>query len=117
MKEKNFDTNQTSIRLEGIFPPLPTPFDEKGQVSTTALKNNLALLNRFALRGFVVLGTNGEYVMLSEEEKLLIMETARTSIPSDKLMIAGTGCQSTCETIELTKKAAEIGADAVLIIT
>lgn len=117
MKEKNIDTHQKSICLDGIFPPLPTPFDEKGQVSTAALKNNLALLNRFALRGFVVLGTNGEYVMLSEKEKLLVMETARASIPSDKLMIAGTGCQSTGETIELTQKAAELGVDAVLIIT
>lgn len=117
MKEKNSETNQKSIRLDGIYPPLPTPFDEQGQVSAAALKSNLALLNRFDLRGFVVLGTNGEYVMLSEQEKLLVMETARAEIPRDKLMIAGTGCQSTAGTIDLTKKAAEIGADAVLIIT
>ncbi|MCU0285265.1 MAG: dihydrodipicolinate synthase family protein [Acidobacteria bacterium] len=117
MKENTSKTNQKSIHLEGIYPPLPTPFDEKGEVSTAAIKSNLAFLNRFDLRGFVVLGTNGEYVMLNEKEKLLVMQTARAEIPRDKLMIAGTGCQSTAETIELTKKAAEIGVDAVLIIT
>lgn len=117
MKEKYPVTNQKTIRLDGIYPPLPTPFDERGQVAVEALKNNLAFLNRFDLRGFVVLGTNGEYVMLSEKEKLMVLETAREAIPSDKLMIAGTGAQSTAGTIDLTRKAAKIGADAVLIIT
>lgn len=117
MKEKNSEKNQTTIRLDGVYPPLPTPFDENGQVAPAALKENLNFLNRFDLRGFVVLGTNGEYVMLSEKEKLLVLETARAAIPADKLMIAGTGGQSTAGAIDLTKKAAEIGADAALIIT
>jgi len=117
MKEKNSEPNQKTLRLDGIYPPLPTPFDEKGQVAVEALKSNLAFLNRFDLRGFVVLGTNGEYVMLSEKEKLRVLETARAAIPADKLMIAGTGCQSTAGTIDLTRRAAEIGADAALIIT
>lgn len=110
MKEKN-------LQLNGIYPPVPTFFDESGQIETSALKNHLAFLNRFELQGFVVLGTTGEFVMLAEKEKLLVLETARASIPSNKLMIAGTGCQSTTETINLTKKAAEIGADAALVIT
>lgn len=105
------------LMLDGIYPPVPTPFDGKGRVSVEALKNNLLFLNQFDLRGFVVLGSNGEYVMLSEEEKLLVMEIARTVLPADKLIIAGTGCQSTGETLYLTKKAAEIGVDAALIIT
>ena len=76
------------LMLDGIYPPIPTPFDGKGRISEEALKSNLLFLNQFDLRGFVVLGSNGEYVMLSEEEKLLVMETVRTVLPADKLIIA-----------------------------
>jgi 4-hydroxy-2-oxoglutarate aldolase len=117
MTEKNFKNSKRMLLLDGIYPPIPTPFDGKGRVSEEALKSNLLILNQFDLRGFVVLGSNGEYVMLSEEEKLLVMETARTVLPADKLIIAGTGCQSTGETLHLTEKAAEIGVDAALVIT
>lgn len=105
------------LLLDGIYPPIPTPFDGKGRISVEALKSNLLFLDQFDLRGFVVLGSNGEYVMLSEDEKLSVMETARAVLPADKLIIAGTGCQSTAETLHLTEKAAEIGVDAALIIT
>ncbi|MCP4218780.1 MAG: dihydrodipicolinate synthase family protein [bacterium] len=71
----------------------------------------------FDLRGYVILGSNGEFVMLSRAEKVAVLEAARSAIPADKLMLAGTGCQSTGETIELTKKAADIGADAALVLT
>jgi 4-hydroxy-2-oxoglutarate aldolase len=117
MTEKNFKNSKRMLLLDGIYPPIPTPFDGKGKVSVEALKSNLSFLDQFDLRGFVVLGSNGEYVMLSEEEKLSVMKTARAVLPADKLVIAGTGCQSTAETLHLTGKAAEIGADAALIIT
>jgi 4-hydroxy-2-oxoglutarate aldolase len=117
MKNNEIQTDNKKLNLEGIYPPIPTPFDEKGQITVNPLKDNLAFMNRFDLRGIVVMGSNGEYVMLSEKEKILLMETARAAIPSDKLMIAGTGCQSTVETIDLTRKAAEIGANAALVIT
>ncbi len=110
MKEK-------TLHLNGIYPPAPTFFDKNGQIAADKLKNHLAYLARFDLQGFVLLGTTGEYVMLTEKEKLLVLETARASIPSNRLMIAGTGCQSTAGTIDLTKKAAGIGADAALVIT
>ncbi len=117
MKEKNIEPKENNLQLGGLYPPIPTPFTKNGQIAVDALKKNLEYLNRFNLRGVVVMGSNGEYVMLSEKEKLLLMETARTAIPQDKLMIAGTGCQSTGETVNLTKKAAETGADAALVIT
>jgi len=65
----------------------------------------------------VVLGSNGEAVYLTEEEKLRVWETARQAIPSHKVMIAGTGCESTRQTIALTRQAAQIGADAALLLT
>jgi 4-hydroxy-2-oxoglutarate aldolase len=117
MKNNLMQTDDKTLHLAGIYPPIPTPFDEKGQIAVKALKDNLAFLNRFDLRGIVVMGSNGEYVMLSEKEKTLLMETARAAISPDMLMIAGTGCQSTTETIALTRKAADIGADAALVIT
>jgi 4-hydroxy-2-oxoglutarate aldolase len=117
MTNESFKNSKRMLLLDGIYPSVPTPFDEKGKISVEALKSNLLFLDQFDLRGFVVLGSNGEYVLLGEEEKIVVLEAARKAIPSEKLMIAGTGCQSTGETLHLTKKAAEIGVDAVLIIT
>lgn len=116
MIEKKKDNDKKVIQLHGIYPPIPTSFDDNGAVAVEAIKKNLSSLNRFALRGYVILGSNGEFVMLSKEEKALVMKTARSAIPADKLMITGTGCQSTHETIELTKIAADIGADAALVL-
>jgi len=86
-------------------------------VATGALNKNIQTWNQHGLGGYVVLGSNGELVLLNEQERLQVLETARAAIPSGKLMIAGTGCQSTVETVQLTKKAAAIGADAALVVT
>jgi len=106
-----------TLQLSGIFPPIPTPFTVKGGVSLHVLAENLAHWNQFDLRGYVVLGSNGEFVFLSEQEKLEVLEAARTAVPSDKLLIAGTGCQATGRTAKLTQEAAKIGADAALVLT
>lgn len=105
------------LKLDGIYPPIPTPFTTQGNIATRPLTENLAYWSQFPLRGCVVLGSNGECFLLNEQEKLQILETARAAIPPDQLMIAGTGCQATCETVELTKKAASNGADAALVLT
>jgi 4-hydroxy-2-oxoglutarate aldolase len=107
----------TEITLNGVFPPIPTPFDGKGDVAYHALTENLARWNQFDLTGYVVLGSNGEAVYLTDEEKLRVLETCRRAIPSDKLLLAGTGAPSTRQTIALTLKAADAGADAALIVT
>jgi len=106
-----------TLQLNGIFPPIPTPFNTKGEIATQMLAKNLTHWNRFDLRGFVVLGSNGESVLLSEKEKLRVLEAARDAIPSDRLLVAGTGCQSTENTLVLTKAAAGIGANAALVLT
>ncbi|MBA7650564.1 4-hydroxy-tetrahydrodipicolinate synthase [subsurface metagenome] len=105
------------LHFDGIFPPIPTPFDRDDRIDEHAIANNLRFLNNYGLKGYVVLGSNGEAVLLKEQEKLQVLEAARALIPSDRLMIAGTGCESTGETIALSKNAAKIGADAVLVIT
>jgi 4-hydroxy-2-oxoglutarate aldolase len=109
--------NEPAVSLRGIFPPIPTPFDAGGDVAIQALLENLERWNQYDLAGYVVLGSNGEGVYLNEREKIRVWEAARRVIPSDKLLIAGTGCESTRETIALSRQAAQAGADAVLVVT
>ena len=104
------------LKLNGIFPAVPTPFDAEGNLATDKLKENFNYWNQFDLKGYLMLGSNGEMVMLTHRERLEVLEAARTVIHGDKIMLAGTGCQSTRETIELTKEAARIGADAALVL-
>jgi 4-hydroxy-2-oxoglutarate aldolase len=105
------------ISLSGVFPPIPTPFDAGGGVHCQALADNLGRWNGYDLAGYVVLGTNGEAVHLTNEERVCVLETARRAIPPGKLMIAGTGLESTRATIALTRQAAAAGADAALVVT
>ncbi|MEA1897826.1 MAG: dihydrodipicolinate synthase family protein, partial [Bacteroidota bacterium] len=102
--------------LKGIIPPLTTPFDSKGNLVPEKLQANIKFLSKYDLSGYLLLGSNGEFVMLSDEEKLEILKAGREVIPKEKIMLAGTGCQSTRETIWLTGKAAEAGADAALVL-
>ncbi len=102
--------------LKGILPPIPTPFDERDTFARDRLRGNIRAWNRHALSGYVVLGSNGEGVLLSPRERLDVLRAARDDIPADRWMIAGTGCPSTRETIELTRDAAKIGADVALVL-
>ena len=104
------------LKLNGIYPPLPTSFDSSENLALDKMRENIRKLSEYKLSGFLVLGSNGEMVNLTENEKLEVYEMARNAIPSNKLMIAGTGGQSTRETIALTKSAASAGADAVLVL-
>lgn len=104
------------IKLNGIFPPLPTPFDKNENFALDKLKDNISDLCQYNLAGFLVLGSNGELVNLTEKEKHAVYQAAREAIPSDKIMLAGTGGQSTRETISNTKAAADAGVDAVLVL-
>jgi 4-hydroxy-2-oxoglutarate aldolase len=104
------------LKLNGIYPPLPTSFDINENLAPDKMRENVRKLSNYDLAGFLVLGSNGELVNLTEKEKLNVYEMARDVIPSNKLMIAGTGGQSTRITIELTKAAANAGTDAVLVL-
>lgn len=106
-----------TLSLSGVIAPIPTPFDTAGDVHFEALAENLQRWNQSSLRGYVVLGSNGEGVYLDTEEKLRVWASARQMIPPEKLLIAGTGCESTRETMALTRRAADAGADAALVVT
>lgn len=104
------------INLHGIFPPLPTSFDTEEELALDKMQENIRALSAYALAGFLVLGSNGELVHLTEEEKIQVYSAARQAIPAGKIMLAGTGGQTTRETIRLSNAAAQAGADAVLVL-
>jgi 4-hydroxy-2-oxoglutarate aldolase len=101
----------------GIFPPIPTPFGDDGELALVALTANLERWNQYDLAGYVVLGSNGEAAYLTDEEKRSVLQAARRIIPPSRLMIAGTGCESQRQTTAFTQEAARIGADVALILT
>ena len=105
------------IVLAGVYSPIPTPFNAKGAVAHDKLAENIATWSKTSLAGLLVLGSNGEFTYLSDEEKREVLKTARQAIPKNKLFIAGTGCDSTRATIALTEQAAAIGANAAIVIT
>ncbi|MEX2661481.1 MAG: dihydrodipicolinate synthase family protein [Vicinamibacterales bacterium] len=103
--------------LSGGFPPIATPFDERGDVDARALQSNLARWLGTGVRGVVALGSNGEAPLLDESESDAVIAGARTVVPRDRLLIAGTGRESTRATIAASQRAAALGADAVLVRT
>lgn len=105
-----------AISLRGVFTPIVTSFDEEGQVAHEQMAANLERWNQTALQGYIVLGSNGEWVFLNDQERLEVLRTARQAIPKDKLLIAGTARESVRHTIAMTEEAAAIGADAAIIV-
>src|SRR6516225_9808046 len=103
--------------LSGIFPALTTPFATDGSVSLADLKHNMQQYNRTELAGYVVIGSTGESVLLSKAEAELVLITVKEGAGPGKKLIAGTGAESTAETIERTKRAAELGYDVALVKT
>lgn len=105
------------MKLEGIFPPVTTPFDDNGCIEHNHLAENIERWNETEISGYLILGSNGEFIFLNENEKLDIVNTARKAIPSSKKMLVGTGLESTKGAIEFTRKAADCGADVAVVIT
>ena len=103
--------------LSGVYPALTTPFAADGSVSLADLRHNIERYNRTDLAGYVVLGSTGESVLLSRAEMDEILATAKEAAGKEKRLLAGTGAESTAETIERTKRAAELGYQAALVKT
>jgi 4-hydroxy-2-oxoglutarate aldolase len=115
-KNKKGKKKMAKIDLHGVFPPITTPF-VNGKVAYDKLASNVEKWSQTGLKGFVVLGSNGEYVSLSEEEKRTVVDTVVQSAADEMLIIAGTGCESTAETLRLTEDCAKLGAHAALVVT
>jgi len=104
------------MKPSGVMPPITTPF-QNGKLALDKLRNNFQKWNKTGLSGYLVLGSNGEAVYLNENEKIKVVETSRESIPRSKIMMVGTGMESTQETIRFTNQAAKMGADCALVVT
>ena len=102
--------------LSGIWPPIPTPFRNTA-VAYDALQANVERWCQTGVAGLVVLGSNGEYVYLSEDEKRRVIKAVVEAVPKGFPVIVGTGCESTRETLKLSEDAAHLGAKAALVVT
>jgi len=105
------------MKLHGIFPPVTTPFSNDGEIDLSRLQSNIELYNSTRLSGYVMNGSTSESVLLTWDEIERLWATAREFAAPDKIMIAGTGAESTAETIQHTKRAAKLGYDAALVRT
>ena len=103
--------------LSGIFPPITTPFNPDGEVYYKKLEANVERYSRTPVAGIVVLGSTGEAILLSDQERRDVLKTALAAAAPNKVMIAGTGIESARETLRLTEYAAELGYDAAMVRT
>lgn len=104
------------MRLEGILPPVVTPFRDDGALDLSAFEANLECYAEVELGGYLVLGSNGEAAGLEEDEKLALLRAARRRA-CGRPVLAGTGLESTRATLAFTRRAAEAGADGALVLT
>jgi 4-hydroxy-2-oxoglutarate aldolase len=104
------------MNLSGVYPPIATPFKDE-EVDYAGLTHNVHRWMRTGLRGLLALGSNGEAASVDEDEAERIIATVREGVPRDRVLLAGTGRQSTRATIAATRRAAKAGADAALVLT
>ncbi len=103
--------------LNGIFPPITTPFYPEDNVYFKKIEHNVERYSKTPVAGLVVLGSTGEAVMLSDQERQDVLKVARDAAAPNKVLIAGTGLESASETLRLTEYAADLGYDAALVRT
>jgi len=111
-------STKNGLELKGIYPPMVTPFLEDESIAYDQIAANLAKYAELPFSGYIVHGSNGEYPYLDAEEKIQIVKFVKDLIQdSGKPLIAGSGCESTRATIQLTEKMANAGADGVMVVT
>ncbi len=103
--------------LHGIFPPITTPFYAEGGVYFKKIESNVERYSRTPVAGIVVLGSTGEAILLSDQERRDALKAAREAAAPTKVLIAGTGAESAIETLHLTEYAAELGYDIAMVRT
>ncbi len=110
-------TNQEIIEhLSGLIPPAATPFNRRGGIDEGALRHNLGRYIEAGVSGVLVAGSSGEAPYLTEEERLRLVEVARSIVKAPALLLAGTGLEGTAQTLDLSREAIARGADAVLVL-
>lgn len=103
--------------LHGILPPITTPFYADGSVYYKKLEQNVERYSKTPVAGVVVLGSTGESIMLSDQERRDVFKCAREHAAPEKVLVAGTGIESAVETLRLTEYAASLGYDVAMVRT
>ncbi|XP_052773228.1 4-hydroxy-2-oxoglutarate aldolase, mitochondrial-like [Mya arenaria] len=118
LKPVRFSSSATlQMDLSGIYPPIATPFKNDETIDYDKLQENMAIWNKIAFRGYVVQGSNGEYVYLRDDERVELVRRVSEMAAPGKLIIAGAGCESTRDTTAMCRRMADAGAKAVLVVT
>ena len=103
--------------LAGILAPVTTPFEpEGGELDRPGFERNVRAHLATGIAGIVVSGSTGEGALLDERERAQLIDWARPLVPSDEWLLAGTGGESTRQTVARCRVAGERGADAVLVV-
>jgi len=102
--------------IKGIYPPIPTFFDENEDLDLATLREHLTRLKAAGITGFVALGSNGEAVHLDRDERRAVIATTREMAGSEGQVLAGAGTDSTRGTISLCRLASEAGAYVALVL-
>jgi 4-hydroxy-2-oxoglutarate aldolase len=108
---------ELDMLLHGIFPPITTPFYPDGNLYFKKLEANVERYSKTPIAGIVALGSTGEAVMLSDQERRDVLKSTREAAAAAKVLIAGTGSESAIDTLKLTDYAAELGYDVALVRT
>jgi 4-hydroxy-2-oxoglutarate aldolase len=103
--------------LHGILPPITTPFYPEGNIYFKKLEHNVERYSKTPVAGLVVLGSTGEAILLSDEERRDVLKAAIGAAAPHKVMVAGTGIESAMETLRLTEYAANLGYDVAMVRT
>src|SRR5882672_11124803 len=104
-----------AMQLHGIIPALTTPFDAQGSLALDRLRENIAAYNRTGVSGYLAVGSTGESALLERAEFEKVLATVREVAAPGRILIAGTGVDSTSETISRTEVAAKLGYDYALV--
>jgi 4-hydroxy-2-oxoglutarate aldolase len=105
------------MELHGIIPALTTPFDAQGALSLDRLRENVEAYNRTEISGYLAVGSTGESVLLDRVEFEKVLATVGDAAAPGRILIAGTGVDSTAETISRTEVAAKLGYHFALVCT
>ena len=109
--------DQIIENLEGIFAPVVTPFNRRGDVDEGFFRENLSRNAGSGLAGVLVSGSSGEAPYLTESERLRLVEIARQVVKPPEILLVGTGLEGTQATLRLSREAVARGADALLVLT
>ncbi len=103
-------------KLSGVFVPVITPFSNQ-RPDLEKLSFNIRKLNSSKVRGYMPLGSNGEFSHMNDEEQLSVLKTVKSNASKEKVIIAGIARNSAYSTIEFGKRAEEIGVDYMSVLT